>query len=369
MDLPELTIAKTSRFKPWSFEYTDIAPNILLLCKLLLALMLVHHFYYKLNDPFIPFISALDYFNTIPGLFKNTLRVTFILAASALFFNIKVRLSCVVLGVVILLQQLASKPAFENHTFVCSCVFLLVGFSNKKQQATLLIWQISIIYLGAFLNKFLDPDWQNGLFMDNWLANARQNPPYLFISDLLPEKWFATILSWGAMIAELLVGILILSKKHRWLVLWMMLFFHTILFSFTAFRYGHFYENVLIFLLLFLIWPKGKINITTSKPILSKLYSLLNWDNKFVWTNQNNSEYWLTLSIPSGKKYNNFNGIRKLLIHTPAFFILLFCLDVFLILLFYNNRQPMFVIDLIIIWSLIFFYIPILCQKLFTSKS
>ncbi|MBN4070483.1 HTTM domain-containing protein [Olleya sp. AH-315-F22] len=371
MGISELGNSKSSRFKPWSFENIAMAPNILLMCKLLVMLILAHHFYYKLDDPFIPFIKAFDYFNTTPGIFKTTLRIVFIIALSALFLNLYVRTSCIVLGSIIFIQQLASIPHFENHTFVVGCVLLLAGLSHRKHTPILLILQLSLIYFGAFINKILDVDWINGVFVDNWLSNARQNPPYLFISEMLPEKWLALFLSWVAMLNELSISIILLLKKYRSYTIWIILFFHTVLFTFTSSRFGHFYEDILIILLAFLLWPKGQISIEYKKSIssLTKLYNLLDWDKKFRWAlSNNNNKYWLQLKTSTGELYTNYNAVRKLLTSTPSFFILLFCFDAFIILLFYNERAIVFILNLIIIWSLFLFFLPMIWSKLFKSK-
>ena len=372
MDVQKLSADRSSKFKPWSFEYTAMAPNLLLMCKLLVLLLLAHHFYYYLNDPFLPFIPALDYFNTIPGVFETTLRIIFIIACVSLFLNLYVRNSCIVLGLIIILQQLASKPAFANHTFVCGCVLLLAGLSARDKPPLLLIWQLSLIYIGASINKLLDPDWLNGTFMDNWLLNARQNPIYIYMAELLPEKWFALFLSWSAMLIELGIGILLLFKRYRYYMLWVILIFHTALFTLTSFRYGHFYENLLIILLVFLIWTKGSLVMKFQEgrtTLLRRLHGLLNWDKKIVWKSAMLPKgTWLHLKASTGQSYTNFNAIRKALAHTPGFFILLFCFDAFIRVVFYNERTAMFIINLITVWGLILFFLPVLKQKLFKSK-
>ena len=346
----------------FQFEGTRLHPNILLMCKLLVILMTAHHLFFKINDPFVPFIAALDWFNEHPHVFKYSLRAIYVLSAFALLFNIKVRTAAIVTGLVVILSILASKPLFFNHTFICGCALFLAGLTNDKEPPYLLIFQLSLVYFGASLNKFLEPDWWSGAFMDTWLGTARENPVYLSISKLLPEMVLAKLLSYIAMFTEFAIAVLILFKSTRNLTLWFIIIFHTTLFTLTSFRFGHFIESLAIVLLAFLSIPKEQLQISYKSNSLERLkqfFSFLDRDNKQVWaplSSENSS--WLQLKTKE-KTLNNHDALKDLFLYTPNFFMLLIVIDMAMYVLLYNHKTTLFVVNIIFIWSVIFYFLPV----------
>jgi hypothetical protein len=358
-----LTAKSLSRYYPWRFEQSEIAPNLLLMSKLLILIMIAYQYPIKLQDPYIPFIPALDYFHKIPGVYRGILLTGYLFSTIAIFCNVKIRTASIVLGIVVMLEQLASQPGFKNHVFVCGCFFILVGFTKKGEDYKFLFWQLALIYLGAFINKVLDPDWHSGAFMHNWLQNARENTPYIVVSQLLPEKWFAIFLSYSALASEGFLGILLFFKRYRKYTFWIILLFHTVLYSFTAFRFGHFYDDLVIILLIFISWPKGQIEmqIASKYTHFKGLHQWLDWDQKFEWQVSNTSRnQWLQLKTKDGEHFSNFNALRKLLIYTPSFFILLFTFDCGIKFLFDGQEHIKHMINMPIVWMLIAFFLPLL---------
>jgi len=349
--------------RPFQFEGTKLHPNVLLMCKLLVILMTVHHLFFKIQDPFIPFITALDWFNDYPNVFKYTVRTLYVLGVFGLLFNIKVRTAAILTGFVVILNILASKPLFFNHNLICGCALFLAGLTNDKEPPYLLIFQLSLVYFGASINKFLDPDWWSGAFMDTWLGSARENPVYLYVSGILPKLLLAKLLSYIAMFTEFSIAVLILFKKTRNLTLWFIIIFHTALFTLTAFRFGHFIESLAIVLLAFLSIPKEQLEVSYQpSPQLKKLkrfFKLLDRDKKHVWsafTSENT--YWLRLKTNNKTLYNH-DALKDLLLYTPNFFMLLIFIDILMYIILYNHRTTLFVFNVIFIWSVIFYFLPI----------
>lgn len=344
----------------FQFEGTKLHPNVLLMCKLLVILMTAHHMFFKIDDPHIPFIPALDWFHNHPGLFKSIFRTIYACSAFALLFNIKVRTASIVNGLVVILSILASKPLFFNHSFICACALFLAGLTNDKEPPYLLIYQLSLVYFGASINKFLQDDWWSGAFMDTWLGTARENPVYLYVSDALPDMVFAQILSYIAMFTEFAIAILILFKRTRVLTLWFIIIFHLTLYTLTSFRFGHFIESLAIVLLAFLNMPKGHLQIhyNTSLKTLQKFFGIVDRDKKQIWKPfTSESKHWLTLKL-NGKTLTNHNALRDIILYTPNFFLLLLCLDMALFVLLYNHRTAFFIINMIVIWSVVFYFLP-----------
>ncbi|MDO5971183.1 HTTM domain-containing protein [Flavivirga aquimarina] len=334
------------------------------MCKLVFLLLVFHGFYAIINDPYIPFISYLDKFNDFPNVYKNTLRTLFFTSGIFMLFNFKVRYMSFVLGLTIAFVLLASKPNFANHYFICACILILASLIDKKQTPWLLFMQISILYFGAAINKMLQVDWWNGQFMHNWLANARETHVYIYMSDLLPEMWLAKLLSWVAMLVEISIAVLVLFKKKHRLVTWMILLFHTFLYTLTAFRFGHFYEDILIILLIFINHIPGIIRVSFNKlkePFVTKLFSFLNFNDTFSFENRvlkNNK--WLEVEIKN-TTVSNWDALRLFLLYNTNFYIFLFLLDLLIRYLF--NGFLMNFIHISLIWITILFFLPLLLKK------
>lgn len=361
--------ALTFILRPFQFEGTKLHPNVLLMCKLLVILMTAHHMFFKISDPFIPFIQSLDWFNEHPNVFKYSLRAIYTLSVFALLFNIKVRTAASVTGLVVILNILASKPLFFNHTFICGCALFLAGLTNDKEPPYLLIFQLSLVYFGASINKFLEPDWWSGAFMDTWLGTARENPVYLYVSELLPELVLAKLLSYIAMFTEFAIAVLILFKKTRNLTVWFIIIFHTSLFTLTSFRFGHFIESLAIVLLAFLSIPKEQLLISYKEPSLRKLkqfFTLLDRDKKHVWSpTSSGSSYWLSLKTKNKTLYNH-EALKDIFLYTPNFFMLMIAIDMAMYIVLYYHRTTLFVLNMIFIWSAIFYFFPV---KRFNKKT
>ena len=352
----------TFLLRPFQFEGTRLHPNVLLMCKLLVILLTAHHMFFKIADPFIPFISALDWFNEHPNVFKYSLRAIYALSAFALLFNIKVRTASIVVGLTVILNILASKPLFFNHAFICGCALFLAGLTNDKEPPYLLIFQLSLVYFGASINKFFEPDWWSGAFMDTWLGVARENPVYLYFTKLLPEFLLAKLLSYIAMFTEFAIAILILFKRTRNLTLWFIIIFHMSLFTLTSFRFGHFIDSLAYILLAFLSIPKEQMIVNYKSKTLDKLkrfFNFLDRDKKQVWSPlPTESHNWLRLKTKDKTLYNH-DALKDLFLYTPNFFMLITCIDMAMYVILYNHRTALFVLNMIFIWSVIFYFLPV----------
>lgn len=362
MDISKLNSPIQFLTRAFQYEGTKLHPNILLMCKLLVLLITAHHFIYKISDPFIPFIPALDELNNYPNVFKFTLRTLFIISALALMFNIKVRTATLTAGSIVIISILASKPMFYNHTFICGCALFLAGLTNAKDSPYLLILQLSLVYFGASINKFLDTDWWSGAFMDTWLGTARENPVYLYFRKALPELVLAKLLSYIAMFTEFAIAILILFKRTRHLTLWFIIIFHTTLFTLTSFRFGHFIESLAIVLLAFLSIPKEQliIHYNPSKKQIKSFFKFLDRDKKQLWSiSESNTINWLTLNIKNKGVLHNHTALKEILLSTPNFFMLIFLIDIALYIFLYNHRTTLFISNTIFVWSMILYFLPV----------
>ena len=317
--------------RPWCNVGTDMSPNLLLMCKLLFALLLLHDFFQKIADPFLPFIPVLDLFRSHTGLFTMALKTALLGAGFCLVMNVRVRAAAVVLGLVVVLFILSSKTVYRNHIFIVGCLFLLSGLHRSDEDPWLLRLQLSIIYLGAFTNKLCDPDWRSGEFMHHWLHTELQNPYYECLRPLLPEPWIAILISWMVITSEFLLMILFLVKRWNNVGVWLAVCMHLGFFVVVGRRiFGHFLEDMLLAMLVFLHWPKGTIQVRVRErlhELTARLLPCMSWDRQFRLGPPllRGGKDWFEVSY-GDRKVNNSIGLLQFLKYNTAFYVGVFCL-------------------------------------------
>lgn len=202
----------------------------------------------------------------------------------------------------------------------------------------MLYLQFSVIYFGAFLNKALDPDWHTGQFMHTWLLHRRVNPFYTTVSPLLPQYALALFLSWFAIISEAMLSIFFAIPRTHVLAVWFSLLFHWTLFFFLrGATFGHFLEDILIALILFLAWPRGEIVATIGNGgtrvtrRLVRLIRSLDWDKRVRVEREQVSaagtDSWLRIEVSgqSGQsERRNGEALQYLIRYSTGWYVCIF---------------------------------------------
>jgi hypothetical protein len=346
-------------YSPLNFNVNNMQVNILLMCKLLFVLLCFHGFINDISDPHIPFVLWLDKFNNYPNIFETIFKSLIIGSGTLLIFNYRVRMMCLILGVSVITVLISSKALFRNHLLICGCFFLLSGLLKKEDKPWLLYFQLSLIYFGAVINKVFQIDWWNGQFMYNWLYNARGNQVFIGLSNYIPGIVIAKAFSWASMLIETSIALSILRKQLHTITVWLILIFHTLLYTLTVFRFGHFYEDILIILLIFLNWPKGSIELNSQLKIFTKLKKLGLFSN-YIINKSNNHNSFLSIKIEDCIFYK-WHALRKLLLYNTNFYLLLFFIDFLIRFLF--NGQLMDTIHIIITWFILLFFLLLMWYK------
>ena len=303
-------------------------PNVLLMCKLVLLLLLLHNISDKFGDPYLPFIGLIDGFRELPGWYGGIQHILFWISGAALLLNIKVRTAALGLGICVLMIMLGSKPLFQNHVFIVSCIFLLAGLSRKEDGPVLFQYQFAIIYFGAFLNKAMQLDWWTGDFLHTWLHLHLQNSFYETLSPLLPELWFASIVSALVMFLELLLAVLFIVKRWNGLAISVAVVMHlSFLFLIRGPHFGYFTEDILLALLAFLHWPDKTIYLRLHKALqkpLKPLIPLINPDRQFEFEKHHpGSGRWMEIQLGE-VRYFNTPALAVFLKYHPFTYLSLF---------------------------------------------
>lgn len=250
-----VSFAALKSANPLRIHGTAMAPNLLLMCKIIAVAMLGVNHWRELPTPFLPFVPGLDQL-VDPATFQFTLRIVFFVSAAMLLLNRCVRLSAFTLGSCLLLAVVSSKAYYGNNKMFCGLCLVLASISDREGPPYLLRLQFSIVYFGAALNKLIDPDWQSGVFFENWARNRLEQPVYIALADRLPPLVAGKIMCWGTALAELFMAVGVFVPRLVPWALWTHVLFQVGLLEFTGTTFNLFFFGMLAATLIFVDWPK-----------------------------------------------------------------------------------------------------------------
>jgi len=249
-------------------------------------MLVIEQFPEYLDKPFLPFFDFLYSLGEIPG-YGFLLKAVFYGAGLLLLFNRWPRIWAICLGILVLLANVQAEINFRNHSTICGFVLLLAGLQPAGQQPWLIRWQMVVVYLGAWLNKQLDPDWLDGSFFEFWTHERLQHSAYMYMASLLPAGWLSLLFSWVTIMSEFVVLIGLCIRKWWTPVLWIGLLFHLATFVFMKGNpFGHFLQSLGIAYLAFLTWPESSRVVHFSSGrwgIFFKFLQILDFDHVYLW--------------------------------------------------------------------------------------
>lgn len=236
---------------------TPLPPVVVLMAKLL-AVALVFAGYWRIPPRHLPFLPPLDLVD--PDLFRYALAGAFLLAVCALTAHRAVRLSCLVLGGALVLATLGSRPTFASSRLYPGCVLFLAGLSDRGTGplggAGAIRLQVALLYLGAGVNKLLDPDWLDGRYFESWMHGAHGAASYRRLAALLPPLWLSTALGWLTIAVEFVMTAAFLRPALFAAGVACGVAFHGAAFLVLHETFGAFLYAVLLSFLVFLPWPE-----------------------------------------------------------------------------------------------------------------
>ncbi len=239
---------------PLNIYGTALPPNLLLMAKLIVTLLLVKGYFYKIQSPFLPLVPVFEYVPW-PYAFKLGLQTVFVVASLLLLINVRVRTSAFLVGLVFLLVPLGARGSYTNGLFFCASVLMIIGLYHNAISEWLLKMQIVIMYFGSALNKILLEDWRTGQYMDHWLRQVKPSSLYDSLAGMMPPLLLAKLLCWGTIAVEFwLVGALLMRVSYR-IAVGVGFIFHVVSLAFAGHDFGAFGPAVLAAYLVFFSWP------------------------------------------------------------------------------------------------------------------
>jgi len=241
---------------PLNIYGTALPPNLLLMAKLIVVLLLVKGYFDKIHSPFLPLVPVFEYVPW-PYAFRLGLQGVFVAASLALLVNVRVRAAAFLVGLVFLLVPLVSRGSYTNGIFFCAAMLMLTGLYHNAMSEWLLKIQIAIMYFGSGLNKLLLEDWRTGQYMDHWLRQVKPSGLYESLAGMMSPLLLAKLLCWGTIGVELFLAGALLHRRSYRIAVALGFLFHVISLAFAGHDFGVFGPAMLAAYLVFFRWPSA----------------------------------------------------------------------------------------------------------------
>lgn len=275
-----------------------------------------------LPGPFLPFLPFPDISPPYP-LFPIFLNMIYWISIAGILINFQPKRFSLVLGLELIFVILSNRILYSTSLLFTACIFFLIGlYSNGN--SWIFRAQIALLYLGAGINKLLNPDWITGQFFDNFSREIFEVKTYQFIAPLFSDLLIAKLMGFSVIITELLLGILILfSKKRIFSIVVLIHLFHLFILLFTNGDLSiSFFFIMAVNSLLCLPWKKRSLEIAFNEnnPVL-KFLRKTDFDSYFIWKKTNN--FTLETTSSSGIETGPRAFLRILFYHKAAYAILI----------------------------------------------
>ena len=241
----------------YAFLFKQVSPSSLGLLRIAYGILMLWEFthvreYMMGLVTHSKFFLTYDYFHWVKPVAPEMLEIGFVIATAAAVMQILGlfhKVSAFIVFVFWTYLFLLCRGHYTNHYYLFSIVGFWVWFTDSNRWASVDIllhkipffkpwilgvgdvtiipfWQVlvfrvqlAIVYFYGGLAKF-SLDWLSGYPMRIWL------PMKPWLPEIMHQPWVAIAMSWGGMIFDLAVGIVLMTKYRRW-ALPFVVFFHT----------------------------------------------------------------------------------------------------------------------------------------------
>ncbi|UXX80408.1 hypothetical protein N7E81_04755 [Reichenbachiella carrageenanivorans] len=246
--------------------------NILLILRLLAIYLLVMRMdvWHQLYDglPYLPFIDMLNLLPTL--LFSSFVFLILIGGVSLITLNIEPKKASLVIGITLILLVASSMPLYSTSLLYTGCLFILCGMSGNSTWPFRI--QLTLLYIGTAVNKALDLDWWNGLYMHHFSYEVFSSPYYQILDSSWLQDYFAIGLGIFTFMIEIILAVLILIPNKTRIAITFGMVFHTGMLIYTMGQLSWTY----FFLICFSYWLIAEKNtLIVQIPRASKFCILL----------------------------------------------------------------------------------------------
>jgi hypothetical protein len=207
----------------------DVPAEVVLLVRLLAIAWLLTGHALLLPTRSVPFFEVLAPIANSPVVAWAEF-VVGVVSAVQLLLGRAVRVSALTLGCLIFVTTLLSRAYFSNNRLYTACLLVLAGLEASQGPKLLLRAQVIVLYLAAGLDKLFDADWRSGAFLRSFASHLASygrlwSPGHDATTAYLPARLFGSLLdanpglvvfaSWGTLLLEIGIGLLLLAGRRR----------------------------------------------------------------------------------------------------------------------------------------------------------
>ncbi len=306
---------------PLKIVNNEMEPQLLLTAKAVVLGLICGKYFFKLSDHFLPVWPIFDYLGP-PHVFEAVLKVLFIFGCAGILFNCRVRLCCIILGLVFLITPLSSMVSYRNAKVFTGFLLFMIGLHKKGEVPWLVQAQVIILYLGAGINKLFEPDWQTGQYFEHWMHNIIKNPYYINATMLLPPMMLSKIMCWLTIAVEFIFPITLWRRFHVSFFLWTGVLFHGMALILSGDDFGVFSIAVLCSYFSFVKWPE-LIRVSFNGDnllhrIAKGIVNVFGFDNHFVWQEQAGGPLVATIN---SQTHTGTLAFKKMVLYLPIFYL------------------------------------------------
>jgi predicted DCC family thiol-disulfide oxidoreductase YuxK len=338
-----------SSWNPLRNNTTQLPPNLVVVSKAFALFLIIKTLFftgtfYRLKEPYLPFLFIFDEIGH-PSIIHAILQIGLFGSAIAILFNRNVRAFSFIAGSCILLSILGAKGSYSNNFLFTSFILLLVGLQKSgDNKSSWIRYQLAVLYLGAALNKMMDPDWQTGQFMEFWM-NDMPIRTFQHLSAYFPPMVFSKIICWLTMATEVILGVLALTNRATSLFMFLGIIFHFGLAFFTGRTFGWFFPMLVVSYVAIMPWPADSIKVLYDGDCgfcekIKSFMKKLDFDNCFKWIpfQSANDTHGLSTEqlkeklhiVVDGKILSGFKAFRAMIIYNPLSYLFFIVLVAFL---------------------------------------
>ncbi len=202
-------------FHPLCCSGTAMQPQVLLMAKLALVVLVTDGVFLNLDASFAP---LADVFDNLPGespALGLTLKALFIAAGATLLVNRFVRSAAMLLGILALYTQAASAPAYAAHLVVCGTLLILGALQPRSEQPWLVRALVSVSLLVVAIAQARGMPWLEGATIDSWVATGVAHPLLAWLRGSPGMAWISPAVAWIMLVAEAAIAVCILIPNTR----------------------------------------------------------------------------------------------------------------------------------------------------------
>ncbi|MGH8018529.1 MAG: hypothetical protein ACREIA_09600 [Opitutaceae bacterium] len=329
--MPDAPLEKQrTPFHPLCYSGTAMQPQVLLMAKLALVIIVSDGVFLNLDASFAPLADTFENTGATPEL-GWALKAAFIAAAAALLVNRLVRSAAMLLGILTLYTQAVSAPAYAAHLVVCGTLLILGALQPRSEQPWLVRALVSVALLVAAIAKARSMPWLLGTTIESWIATGVAHPALAWLRNEAGMAWISEAVAWIMLVCETALAICILiPNTRRGAGFGLAAYLLVAGFTLASPQMQAFSISLGLASLAFLEWPRGAIAVLWPRACGFPLWVRIgldryDFDGRLDWPLPPDPDAILEVDLDT-RHFEDARALAAALMHFPAFLIAAFAI-------------------------------------------